>query len=89
MQQVYHVHHPMHGVIFFSYEPSVTLSSVFEVSVHKFSLCSSGASGVGSIPTNSDAQNVPSFRRRRLEMMLSPFPYFFFADNLKQHKQAT
>ncbi len=25
--------------------------------------CSSGAGGVGSIPVNSDAQNVPSFRR--------------------------
>jgi hypothetical protein len=25
--------------------------------------CSSGAGGVGSNPANSDAQNVPSFRR--------------------------
>ncbi len=32
-----------------------------------------GSGGVGSIPTNSDAQNVPSFRRRRVEMKLSPF----------------
>ncbi len=37
-----------------------------------------GAGGVGSIPANSDAQqNVPSFRRWRFEMKLSPF--FFFA----------
>ncbi len=28
---------------------------------------------VGSIPANSDAQNVPSFRRWRLERKLSPF----------------
>jgi hypothetical protein len=28
---------------------------------------------VGSIPANSDAQNVPSFRRWRFEMKLSPF----------------
>jgi hypothetical protein len=34
--------------------------------------CSSGAGGVGSIPANSDAQNVPSFRRWRFEMKLSP-----------------
>ena len=32
-----------------------------------------GAGGVGSIPANPDAQNVPSFRRRRFEMKLSPF----------------
>jgi hypothetical protein len=32
-----------------------------------------GAGGVGSIPTNSDAQNVPSFRRWRFVMKLSPF----------------
>ncbi len=32
--------------------------------------------GVGSIPANSDAQNVPSFRRWRFEMKLSPFFYF-------------
>ncbi len=31
-----------------------------------------GAGGVGSIPANSDAQNVPSFRRWRFEMKLSP-----------------
>ncbi len=31
------------------------------------------AGGVGSIPANSDAQNVPSFRRWRFEMKLSPF----------------
>jgi hypothetical protein len=29
--------------------------------------------GVGLIPANPDAQNVPSFRRWRLEMKLSPF----------------
>ena len=29
--------------------------------------------GVGSIPANSDAQNVPSVRRWRFEMKLSPF----------------
>ena len=29
--------------------------------------CSSGAGSVGSIPANSDAQNVPSFRRWRLK----------------------
>jgi hypothetical protein len=29
--------------------------------------------GVGSIPANSDALNVPSFRRWRFEMKLSPF----------------
>ncbi len=28
--------------------------------------------GVGSIPANSDAQNVPSFCRWRFEMKLSP-----------------
>jgi hypothetical protein len=32
-----------------------------------------GAGGVGSIPANSAAQNVPSFRRWRFEMKLSPF----------------
>ena len=37
-----------------------------------------GADGVGSIPANPDAQNVPSFRRRRFEMKLSPF--FFFCN---------
>ncbi len=35
--------------------------------------CSSGAGGVGSIPANSDAQNVPSFRPWRFEMKLGPF----------------
>ena len=35
--------------------------------------CSSRAGGVGSIPANPDAQNVPSFRRWRFEMKLSPF----------------
>jgi hypothetical protein len=34
---------------------------------------SSWAGGVGSIPANPDAQNVPSFRRWRFEMKLSPF----------------
>ncbi len=29
--------------------------------------------GVGSIPANSDAQNVPSFRRWRFELKISPF----------------
>jgi hypothetical protein len=38
--------------------------------------CSFGASGVSSIPANSDAQNVPSFRRRQFEMKLSPPLYF-------------
>jgi hypothetical protein len=33
---------------------------------------SSGAGGVGSIPANPDAQNLPSFRRWRFEMKLSP-----------------
>jgi hypothetical protein len=32
-----------------------------------------GRAGVGSIPANPDAQNVPSFRRWRFEMKLSPF----------------
>jgi hypothetical protein len=32
-----------------------------------------GAGGVGSIPDNSDAQHVPSFRRWRFVMKLSPF----------------
>ena len=32
-----------------------------------------GPGGVGSIPANSDAQNVPSFRRWRFVMKLSPF----------------
>jgi hypothetical protein len=32
-----------------------------------------GRAGVGSITANSDAQNVPSFRRWRFEMKLSPF----------------
>ena len=32
--------------------------------------------GVGSIPANSDALNVPSFSRWRFEMKLSPFYYF-------------
>ena len=35
-----------------------------------------GAGGVGSIPANPDAQNVPSFRRRRFEMKLSPFKMY-------------
>jgi hypothetical protein len=30
--------------------------------------------GVDSIPANSDAQNVPSFRRGQFEMKLSPCP---------------
>ena len=33
--------------------------------------CSSGAGGVGSIPANSYAQNVPSFRSWRFEMKRS------------------
>jgi hypothetical protein len=33
--------------------------------------------GVGSIPANPDARNVPSFRRWRFEMKLSPFFIFF------------
>jgi hypothetical protein len=32
-----------------------------------------GAGGVGSISANSDAQDVPSFRRWRFVMKLSPF----------------
>jgi hypothetical protein len=32
-----------------------------------------GRAGVGSIPAKSDALNVPSFRRWRFEMKLSPF----------------
>ena len=36
-------------------------------------LCFSWAGGVGSIPANSDAQNVPCFRRWRFEIKLSPF----------------
>jgi hypothetical protein len=35
--------------------------------------CSSGAGRRGSIPAISDAENVPSFRRWRFEMKLSPF----------------
>jgi hypothetical protein len=35
--------------------------------------CSSGAAGVRSIPANSDAQNVPSFRRWLFKMKLSPY----------------
>ena len=35
--------------------------------------CSSGAGGVGSIPANSDAQHLSSFRRWRFKMKLSPF----------------
>jgi hypothetical protein len=30
--------------------------------------CSSGAGGVDLIPSNSDTQHVPSFRRERFEM---------------------
>jgi hypothetical protein len=50
--------------------------------------CSSGAGGVGSIPANSDAQNVPSFRRWRFEMKLSPF-FFFFKHQLQVLYQRT
>ncbi len=32
--------------------------------------------GMGSIPANSDAQNVPSFRRWRFEMKLSPLNWW-------------
>ncbi len=35
--------------------------------------CSFGAGGMGSIPANSDARNVPSFRRWRFEMKICPF----------------
>jgi hypothetical protein len=35
--------------------------------------------GVGSIPANSDAQNVPSFRRWRFEMKLKSL--FFVVEN--------
>ena len=41
-----------------------------------------GAGGVGSIPANPDAQNVPSFRRRRFEMKLSPFIAYDIAYNI-------
>jgi hypothetical protein len=44
--------------------------------------CSSGAGGVGSIPANPDAQDVPSFRRWRVEMKLSPFFYATILDRL-------
>ncbi len=37
-----------------------------------------GAGGVGSIPGNSDALNVPSFRRWRFGMKLSPCYCFVF-----------
>ena len=36
------------------------------------SAISSGAGGVGSIPANSNVQNVPSFRRWLFEMKFSP-----------------
>ena len=42
----------------------------------------SGAGGVGSIPANSDAQNVPYFRRWRFEMKLSPPLFFLFIMNI-------
>jgi hypothetical protein len=42
--------------------------------------------GVGSIPANPDARNVPSFRRWRLEMKLSPF---FFIGLYGQHGNTT
>ena len=35
--------------------------------------CSPEAGCVGSIPANSDAQNVPSFRHWRFEMKLTTF----------------
>jgi hypothetical protein len=38
--------------------------------------------GVGSIPANPDAQNVPSFRRWRFEMKLSPFYYCQNSNNI-------
>ncbi len=37
-----------------------------------------GRAGVGSIPANPDAQHVPSFRRWRFEMKLSPFMSIMF-----------
>jgi hypothetical protein len=36
-----------------------------------------GAGGVGSIPANSDALNVPSYRRWLFEMKLSPLYNFW------------
>ncbi len=48
------------------------MSTVAEWSRRTYSALS-GADGVGSIPANSDAQNVPTFRRWRFEMKLSPF----------------
>jgi hypothetical protein len=41
--------------------------------------------GVGSIPANSNAQNVPSFRRWRFEMKLSPFLFIFYIIHIKMH----
>jgi hypothetical protein len=35
-----------------------------------------GRAGVVSIPANPDARNVPSFRRWRFEMKISPFLYY-------------
>ncbi len=34
--------------------------------------------GVGSIPANPNAQNVPSFRRWRFEMKLSPLYIYIY-----------
>ena len=42
-----------------------------------------GRAGVGSIPANPDAQNVPSFRRWRFEMKLSPFFFIDFIMDVK------
>jgi hypothetical protein len=45
-----------------------------------------GAGGVGSIPANSEAQNVPSFRRWQFEMKFSPF--FLFKNAQKSRNKS-
>jgi hypothetical protein len=46
-----------------------------------------GRAGVGSIPANPDAQNVPSIRRWRFEMKFSPFTgtYWYILVHLSTH----
>jgi hypothetical protein len=58
--------------------PAVVFSLVFKPRSYPLRLRRAypaplGRAGVGSIPANPDAQNVPSFRRWRFEMKLSPF----------------
>jgi hypothetical protein len=43
-----------------------------------------GRAGVGSIPANPDARNVPSFRHWRFEIKLSPF-FFQLGQDHQQH----